>query len=578
MMKSFLFWSRCLLILIFGGGGISTAATRAPLDLVSMEAAFCLEVPDLDRNWTTVESGQLWSRLRPFPAFQRLFETRGFQQWQAVEDHVARQTGQTLSSQLRALVGRSLVVAVYVPPQGNPQGILIGEAIDPSAIEMALLTWSKLEANQVASTKTHHGIRYQELKKHPRAAESIFVVTSGALFAISDHEALIQQVIDRFASDDEATASSFARDSIAGTPAFVRNRQRLTTTGAAYVHLSARPWDRGMEESSRGDADAINVAKIWKHVAAVSASLQVDGGLVCDVIIALDSGHLPDGWSQFVAAAATNPLWTGRVPADAMLAISGHFDAGPLIRFLLGQVAPHDAAELAKNRRIAQSLLGGHDLFDVVFPALAHGFGGFVVARTDDNTQRATLDGALIFTMAPTDATKLLQNVDHGLETGLRVLAAYFSAEGRDLVTMQREQQGATLYRWLSTSARFPVAYGLKGDSLVIAGSRGRLNQTITSLETSVENPRLIEHATRFFPRANQLVWLDIAQTRETLAKSGSDLAHLFVQDSTEESRRASKRLEQLRPALELMDSLFVAGKIEADHVHVIIGGGLDAK
>jgi len=548
------------------------------LDLVSEDAAFCLEVPHLSETWTMLESSPLMDRIRAIPAYQRMLESHGFQQWQAVEEHVSRQSGKKLSSQLRALFGKSLVVAIYVPSAGEPEGILIGEATDAVTVERALTTWNKLDPNEVISARTHHGVAYHQRKKHANANESIFVATLDRWFAASDHESLIQDVIDRFPRTTGVDARSTAAGSLRQSPLFSQNRQRFKTDGAAYLHVNARPWDRGLEEASRDEHELINPAAVWKHVSAVSGCLQFDRGVVCEAIVELDTTRLPGGWSQFVATAATDPSWSRRVPPEAILAISGHLELTPVIRHLLSQVAPGDQTELVRNRRIVQSLLGGQELFDVVLPTLARNFCGCLVTRKDDQTKRVVLDGSLGFSLNTLNNSKFSQDTVHGLETALNLLAAYFSAEGPNIVTVQREQTGSALLRWLSESAPFPIAFGLKGQNLVVAGSQERLRKSLDSLDRPGPQTRLADYAKRYFPQANQLIWFDTAQTRQLLERSGPDIAHLFSHGSEDESSRLANRFEQVRPVLGLIDSLFIAGQVESDHIRVVFGGGLDDK
>lgn len=571
--------TRCLAVVLAASAWTAAtlaAETVSTLDLVSSEAALCVEIPHLNDTWSTIENGPLMQRLRAVPVYQRLLDSRGFQQWQMIEDHVARQTGQKLSAQLRALFGKSLVLAVYVPPTGQPRGILIGEALDPSAIDIALSTLNKLEPNEVITARTYHGTKYQQRKKRGNAPESTYVVTFDRLFAVSDQEALIHDLVDRYTIKSQGRSAPAA--SLGQSNLFQQGRQRLKSDAAVYLHVNARAWDRGLEEAARNEHDPVNPAEIWKHVSSVSACLMVDRGLVLDSAINLDSSHRPDGWSQFVSAATVEPAWPSRIPAEALIAISGHLELAPFIRHFLNQLPQHDKVELTKNRRIAESLLGGQELFDTVLPKLARDFCGSVVTRNDQRSGQVVLDGSVAFHLNSSGDAKLLQDMIPGLETGLNLLAAYFSAQGPNIVTVQREHSEATRTRWLSETAPFPIALGITATRLVVAGSHVRLDRSLETLEKGGSHPRLTDHSQRYFPKANQLVWFDAAQTRQVLERHGSDLARLLSHGSSEESARLMNRFEHVRPMLSLVDSLFIASRFEADHIRVVVGGGIDAK
>lgn len=555
------------------------AEALTTLDLVRSDAAACLEIPRLTDQWTHVESGLLLSRLKALPAFHRLLDSRGFQQWQTIDNHVAAQTGQTLSAQLRNLLGNSLVLAVYVPVKGNPQGILIGEAVDAAGVERAQTTWNKLEPNEVISTKTYREVRYQQRRKRANANESVFVVTSDRWFALSDQETLIQDVIDRLLAFNAGAPTSSVKESLRQSPLYLQNRQRLPMNAAAYLFLNARPWDHGLEEASRDPHQPVNPAAIWKHITAVSASLQLDQGVVCNAVVELETSRLPSGWSQFVSAAAGDATWSRRIPSDALLAVSGHFDVSHLVHLFLSQIKPGDRDELAKNRRIARSLLSGNDLLETVLPALARDFCGSIVSRIDSRNNRVYLDGMLGFHFDSSSDAKLMSEIVRGLDGGLTVLAAHFSAEGTRVVTVQNEQSNSKTLRWLSEAAPIPVGYATKGQNLAVAATPAGLRQALDTFDNDrVTSSRLVDHANRFFPKANQLVWFDVARTRQLLEKNAPDIAQLVSHGSADEAGRITEKLEQVRPMLGLVDSLFVAGQIESDYVRIVFGGGLDVR
>ena len=543
------------------------------LDLVTSDVAFCVEIPHLNQTWARLESGPLLNRLREFPPLLRILDSPGVRHLHAVEGHVAKLTGAKLSSQLRDLFGKSLVLAIYVPDTGEPRGILIGEANQAAAITTALATWSKLEPGGVISNKLHHGYRYLERKRESSAKESAFIAYSDRWFAVSDHEAMIQQVIDRFQALSGSNPDR--ANSLRQSPAFIKNRDRLHPDALAYVHINARPWDRGLEESSQGSSDPIRIADLWKHVSSVSASLRVDRGLACEAVIDLDPARLTSDWSKLAETAAVRSTWIPRIPDDALLAVAGRLEIAPLIRLVLSQIRSQDRAELAKLRRIAQSLFGGDDVLDTIAPAFARDFGGYVTTRHIEQ-KKITLDGAVGFAwQAPS-----LKQVEEGFGSLLNLLAANFSAESENIVTVERRELDGIRIRSLSETAPFPLTFGVSTDPhhmLVIAGSQDRLNHALKSPPPEKRNARLEEHSRRYFEGMNQLIWLDTTQTRDVLQQHGSDLATLFAHGSVEEAARISRRFEQVRPFLGLVDSLFISGRIESDHIRIVFGGGLDS-
>ena len=548
------------------------------LDLISSDVAFCLEVPHLDESWTRIVSGPMFDRLRSFPPLQRFMESPGFQRWQAVENHVARVTGSKLSSQLRNLFGNSLVLAIEVPATGQPRGILLGEAVNADAIPSALDTWAKLEPNGVVITKTHQGRKYYERKRGPDAKESAFIAIHDRRFAISDQESMIHKVIDRFVSlTVGGTDAKALQSSLPKSPSFVLNRNRLKGDAVAYVHLNARPWDRGLEESSQESSDPIKIPDLWKQVDAVAACLRIDQGLVCDVVVNLDSTRLPIEWSKFVETASLPSTWIPRIPAKVLLAVAGRWDVVPGIRFVLNQMPSHDRQELAKLRRVAQSLFGGRDVLDAIMPELARDFGGFVTTRIDERDQSIMPDGAIGFALNEPEHAKLLSDIDQGLNSGLSLLAAFQSVEGPVAVTVERTDSEIQRTRSLSKEASIPAAYRITKDKIVIAGSRDLLERSFQQSNGKDQNLRLAEDFERFFPGMNQLVWIDVAQTRRLLEQHGTELARFFSHGSSADATGISGRFEQIHSYLGSFDSVFLAGRIESDHIRIVLGGGLES-
>lgn len=568
----------CLLVLLCRVATSSAAETLSVLDLVSDEVAFCVEMPDLDTKWPELEKSPLMARLRAFPAIQKVLDGNGFQRWMTLNDLTEKKTGQPLSTYIHALFARSLVVAVYVPPNGAPQGIVVGEARDPAAIQSFFQTWNLLEPKHVTTTRFHRGLRYKHRKRHADTDEELYFASSDRWFAITDQESLIQGVIDRFIVATATTPEPYAANTLRFSPAFIRNRARLKPGCAAYVHINARPWDRSLQEFSQIENDPLGPAAIWKNVSCVAASINLKDGIVCDSVVDLDSKALPKSWPQFVATAKAEPSWKGRLPADAILAVSGHLELAPLVQLILNQIPAESRAEIAKIRRVAQSFLRGRDLIDTVLPAMSRDFSAFLVTRAEAQGKKVVVDGAFRSHLNSSSDPQMVLDISRGMETTMTLLAAYFSADTQNLVVAFQDRNDTEFVGWLSDSAPIPLACGVKQNDLFVAGSRDRARQSMDLKEPLSDNPRLTDHARRYFPDANQLIWLDSVQARTAVERNGNDLAQFFSFGVADAVPRWVSRFEQIKPTLELVDSFFIAAKIEIDHLRITFGGGLDTK
>ena len=552
------------------------AETLSVLDLVSSDVAFCLEVPGFEGTWAELDKSALMKRLRAFPGIQKIVDGEGFQRWNALSDLTEKKSGQPLSHYLHALFARSLAVAVYVPSKGAPQGILVGEAQDAEAIQTFFNLWNALEPKHITTTRVYRGLRYKHRKRHAETEEELYFASSDRWFAITDQEGLIQGVIDRFIAATATVPEPDTGKTLRFSPSFIRNRARLKPGCAAYVHINARPWDHSLQEFAQAENDPLSPAAIWKKVSCVSASINLKEGLVCDTIINLDPDQLSKSWPQFVAIAKTESTWKGRLPAEAILAMSGHLELAPLVKTILNQMPAESQAEIAKVRRIAQSFLRGHDLIDTVLPAISRDFSGFLMTRADTHSKKVVVDGAFCSRLSSAADQQMLFDISRGMETTMTLMAAYMSADAQSVVVAFQNRTDSEFIGWLSESAPIPLACGVKQNDLFVTGSRDRAIQTMQLKEAVSDNPRLSDHANRYFPEANQLIWLDAVQARTAIEWSGSDLAQFLSFGATDAVSRWLQRFEEWRPTLELVDSLFIAGAVEADHIRVTFGGGLD--
>ena len=566
-----------LIGLFLAAAQVHGADTLSALDLVAPDAAFCLEIPDLDANWAELEKEPMVDRLRGLPTFQRLLDSQVLQRWNSLEERASNIATQSLASQLRNLFAKSLVLAIYVPASRTPQGILVGEANNPQIINTVFTTLNKLEPKQVSVKKQYGKHRYIERKRNPETQETLYFASSDRWFAVSDQESLIHAVMDRFATATMSNPPMSLPDSLRQSESFVRNRSRLGNGGAAYIHINARHWDGSFEESSRGSQDQLSPALIWKRIESLAARVDFKRGLTCNSVIQLEKERLPKEWSQVVKTASADSNPSTRIPADAVAGFNGHLELAPIAQFALNQVRFNETSDFARMRRIAQSLFNGHDLFQTILPTLARDVHGYVVARKSTPSAGIDLDAKFAFNFHAPDDHRILADIHQGLETGLNLLAAYSSSEGQQVVIVQRDQTPTTQLQWLSEGAILPLAIGSNGQQLVLAGSPELVRRKFT--ESPNQPPsRLTQHAKRFFPKANQLIWFDTARIRQLLEEDKTVLARLIYWSSSRESQQLADQLDQWRPLLNAADSLFVAGRLNNDHLHVTFGCGLDSE
>lgn len=548
------------------------------LDLISADCALCLEIPNLKESWNKLSQSPVIERLVEFPALQRVLEDRSFQSWRQVDTYIRATANQSLAERFRDLFAKSMVFALYATPDGSLQGILVGEADDDQAIQIAYDTWNQLEPRQVTINKSHHGIRYHERKRRPDQASSLYFARSKRWFALTDREVLIQDVVERFVALTSHGKKPIPEGSILESPNFLINRGRLTNDHAAYLHINARAWDQiltgPVPQSGDANSSPQNTFGFWKHIDSIGMSLRIDDGLIVDSSIQLNPSNLPSSWTKVVTTAATAPEQYTLVPSDALIAMSSRLEIKSFLPLIVSQLQSGDQPGFAKIRRVAKSMFGGQDLFDDVLPAIARHSSGYAVVRTNDNSKQLLLDGMLRAKIERGPNSNLLFDISQGLETTLTLLGAYFSSTSDETTLVKHEHTGSSQLHWLTQSAPYPIGFGIQDRTLIVSGSEATLRRSFDPKAPETPGGRLAEHSRRYFASANQLFWFDTSEARRLSKQHGASFEKLFDVLSTSDT----KGFAIVEPWLKVVDSLFVAGRIESDHVRITFGGGLDAK
>lgn len=587
--------SRLALIVVTFVFGIEAiglwAADVTPLDLVSESAALCLEVPRPAETWKRVENSRLAERVKVFPPFERFVSGPGFQQWAIIEKYVAQATGQPLSEQLLGLCSESLVVAVYLPEEGKPQGVAIAQSRDSVSLWKAVDSWGKLEPQHVDKPRQYRGQTYTQRTKSSGSKEVLYYTVFNRTLVLSDQESLVRQAIDfqqamaTRAATSQPTVTTVR--SLRESSRYRDARAKLNDDSVAFLHVNSRAWDKVLSEGAKVDHGAAAVLKIWRHVSALAASLRFDEGIGLDVVAELDQEHLPSGWAQFVQSSQAATGWVDRIPSDALLAISSRVDVRPLVQIWLATTSDAKSNDFVRGRRVLRSLLGGRDLFDEVLPAVLSDVTIYATARQDVAIGSAPFElfgssrwKPSVQVASDTEVPTLANSLDNALQFGLNFLAGYLAHESPDSsVTVGSEATGEITIRWLKGLLLWEPAYGVLAHRLVVGSSRASLSNGLgfgVTKVTELRNSRLAKYEPRFFPAVTQLIWFDSVQTREALAEHSDWVATMLARQSPESKPRIAARLSHFDEILQLFDAAFLAGSLNQDHVRVVVGGAID--
>jgi hypothetical protein len=183
---------------------------------------------------------------------------------------------------------------------------------------------------------------------------------------------------------------------------------------------------------------------------------------------------------------------------------------------------------------------------------------------------------------APRTASAVRDAIDNGLNTGFNFAAAYFnmSSTGRPAVVRTESEQG-TRVRWIDSLGPYQPAYGLTSRFLVLATSpqavRNFAASDVSSGAAGAASHRLppaIEAlAARYFPKENQVLFVDTAAIRRFLHEHGPQLVEHAIHVHSITSEHAEKTLAKFLDVAGLFDTVFAAGRLGDGSARVVVGG-----
>ncbi|MCH7802395.1 MAG: hypothetical protein IIC24_12765, partial [Chloroflexi bacterium] len=102
---------------------------------------------------------------------------------------------------------------------------------------------------------------------------------------------------------------------------------------------------------------------LWKHCRSVIVGVRMERGIVAEVIADFSGNEMPPSWRRFVRRTSGSGEFLARVPARALLAVSGRFDSSLLTDLIRTDAKKNPQWEEA--RKYGRALFSGLDVFDV---------------------------------------------------------------------------------------------------------------------------------------------------------------------------------------------------------------------
>ncbi|MFO0918296.1 MAG: hypothetical protein U0872_08280 [Planctomycetaceae bacterium] len=307
------------------------------------------------------------------------------------------------------------------------------------------------------------------------------------------------------------------------------------------------------------------MSRWWPAIDAITATIRLDDGFTADFQVQLNESKTDENWRAWCTVTAHPQEFLSSVPRDAFLVAAGSLTLKPLFQLAQELAADKDRAEWQKTRRIARSLLGGHDPLDEVLPALGEQVGLYLVRRAAPAGD-LPFDGVLTSRFSPAaTAAGMHLALDPALSAGLVLLSADCAEKfaGDDPPIVRSELSEGKSLRWLETAKPIRLAYQLTSQGLTVARSVELLRQHLAVGKERPDSSPLQQLAETRFPEAEQFLCVDVRRFREASENGDADSG-------------APPRFPSWKPWLELCDSAYLATRFDPAAVTIQVGWLVD--
>jgi hypothetical protein len=499
--------------LFFLAGVLS--AEILPVDLVGADAGLVIEVHDPLRTWNEFQQDELFRRWSATSLARDVANSEPMKRWREIDVQVTEATGVSLTDQLTELCARELVLALFLPPTGEPQGVLITRASSPAAIERFVATGAALDPDITIQTHEHRGEKYfSRLTAGPKQTR-LFYVSFGDVFALSDHEPRIQQVIELKQSPAKATNPSPRMTSVEAYRMAANSESQ--SPAALRAVLVAAPWQRVWQESAENDAGAAWMAKTWPAIHAISVDVRTEVGLHVVSQVHVDPDRTGKDWQAWTASTPSPQQFLVAVPPAAVLAAAGGVHFQPLMKTVSEIASESDREGFKRGRRLLRGFLGGKDLFTDILPALTHDFGMYLVPAEHVQRQTFSSMAVLQFRFPPQpEAKEMFLALDQALSSGLALISAQANEADGDgePTTVHSDVAEGKILRWLQSPQPIGVAYQLTPEGLLISRTPELLRSHQTERPADAASSVFLAARDKWFPDAGQILVVDVERLR----------------------------------------------------------------
>jgi hypothetical protein len=367
-----------------------------------------------------------------------------------------------------------------------------------------------------------------------REERSLYYVKHDQIFALSDHEPLVRDCLDRWLASTKpspgASAKSERPAALSASAEFQDVAVRWPDDALAVMYLPPRRWDAVLQKEPPKDPPAELLLEVWKSLRAVGAAVRTRSGLQLELSLLLEPDRVSSEWRDFAANPAA-PTIIESAPSDAVAVVAARFPPWMILERWHGVLSERERRELDKGLSGIRGLLLDRDVLADVLPKLFADWGVVVQARANvpEEAPWWTAWSATAIGFVPREsAPPLREAVDNALLFGMNLLAldrnTRTESAGWSVLTTKT---GDRLRRSLRGPLPLQPGYDWLPDRWLLGSHEAGLDTLAAAEATRSASPTPLRlAAARQFPHAQFVAWSDLARLRtspgyQRLARQG---------------------------------------------------------
>lgn len=550
------------LVLSLAGSLRADDVPESLLELLGDDVGLLVHVKDGESTVREALEGRFADRIRDTSVYQQWLQGRDHRNLMQALAAVERVLGDPPAKFAADLLGREFVVALFPVAGGEPEAVLLTRAASEESLQNALRTWDRLQrptASNVATYGSH------EVRTRQHRSETTVLTTIGPILAIAQNASPIEGILDRVGKPTSGSVLASER--------FVRARAETPKDAAALAYFNPQAWDGTLPEPR--DDEGRFVLGVFRRVETVVATLRTGDGLVLDAIVRYDETGSDERWQRYVERIDGTSEFLDCVPRRALYVAVGRVDLAEIGRVIYEEALSEEDRRRADpwRRFVERRVLLGLDPINGLLATIGPEWGAYVVPRDQMVPGASPVEG-LVAVGLPTgdpgsDAETARRALDDLLTDGLELWVAVHNstrAERRAKVRT-RDENGTTL-RWIEGIGPYRPSFALTPRFLVLTSTPDIVPEFVSPDEDArlVDTPAFEAMRKRYFPEANQLVYLQVPEVRRFVEEHRD---FLLRELGRADGDTRTVRLDEI---LGLVDAVFLAGSIDGSHVRLVIG------